>query len=136
MSGKIKEVPINYYECDVLGFKISTLLILAAGLENAFQQIAIGLDTTKNDLNAGAVKTTIWPLLELCHPDRKEIIGAVNTLDQIGARPKLIAAAMGLLGWKNFYGSRDWTHCDVHKLLQRHGSKKEMGADGTKYNII
>ena len=78
------------------------------------------------------LKNSIWLLLELCHPYRKEITIAVNTLDQIGASPKLISAAMALQGWKNFFGSRDWTHVDVQKFLQQHRSNyslacKELG---------
>jgi hypothetical protein len=82
------------------------------------------------------LKNSTWLLLELCHPHRKEITIAVNTLDQMGASPKLISAAMVLQGWKNFFGSRDWTCVDVQKLLQRHRSKIGRMADGTKQNII
>ena len=78
------------------------------------------------------LRHSIWPLLELCHPYRKEITIAVDTLDQLGASPKLISAAMVLQGWKNFFGSRDWTDVDVQQFLQRHRSKIGIKADGTK----
>ena len=78
------------------------------------------------------LKNSTWLLLELCHPHRKEITIAVNALDQIGASPKLISAAMVLQGWKNFFGSRDWTQLDVQRLLQQHRSKIGIRADGTK----
>jgi hypothetical protein len=78
------------------------------------------------------LKNSTWLLLELSHPHRKEITIAVNALDQIGASPKLISAAMVLQGWKNFFGSRDWTYIDVQQFLQRHRSKIGIKADGTK----
>ena len=85
----------------------------------------------KHKLSADVVKIDMWPLLEWCHPYRKEIIRTAKTLDQFGASSSLIAAALVLQSWKNFFGDRNWTSNDVQELFQRHGSKKKIGTDGT-----
>ena len=72
----------------------------------------------------------MWLLLELCHTYRKEIISTFNTFNDFGASDNLIAAAISLKDWKNFFGDLNWTPIDVQELLQRHGSKKKLGTDG------
>ncbi|MGD9119895.1 MAG: hypothetical protein PVG59_04380 [Desulfobacterales bacterium] len=62
------------------------------------------------------------------HPYKKEILIVVRTLNSIGAKRNIIAAALGLQGWKTFYGDSEWTENDVSNLL------KEFRAPKTKTN--
>ena len=123
MSGQTKDLTAMRYEFDVL----DAAPLNAAGLEDFFYKTINEWGTTKYNLNADVVKMDMWPLLEWCHPYRKEIILAAKTLDELGASSSFIAAAMGLQGWKNFFGDRNWTIIDVQELFHRHGSKKGDG---------
>jgi len=116
------------YEFQVLEATASN----AAGMEDFFCKSITGWGRQTYKFKADVLRMDFWPLLELCHPYRNEIIRAAKTLDQIGASSSLIAAAMDLQGWKNFLGDRNWTHIDVQELFQRHGSKKKMGIDETR----
>ena len=127
MSGQTKDLTTMKYEFHVLDATASNTV----GVEDYFCKTINEWRTTKYKLSPDILRMDIWPLIELCHPFRKEIIRAAKSFDEFGASSSLIAAAMGLQGWKNFFGYRSWKHFDVQELLQRHRSKKEIGIDGT-----
>jgi len=127
MSDQTKDLTTMQYEFNVLDVTASN----TAGVEDFLFKTINEWGTTKYNLSADVVKMDIWPLLEWCHPYRKEIILAAKTLDELGASSSFIAAAMELQGWKNFLGDRNWTHNDVQELLHRHGLKKVIGIDET-----
>jgi len=58
-----------------------------------------------------------WDTIKHFHPYKKEILIVVRTLYSIGANRNIIAAALGLQGWKAFYGGGEWTEEDVKGLL-------------------
>ena len=51
------------------------------------------------------------------HPYKKEILNVVRILDSIEVNFKIIAATLGLKGWKTFYGGGEWTEEDVKDIL-------------------
>ena len=57
------------------------------------------------------------------HPYKKEILSVVRTLNSIGAKHNIIAAALDLQGWKTFYGDSEWTEEDVNGLLKEFRAK-------------
>jgi hypothetical protein len=61
----------------------------------------------------------LWDTIKNFHPHKKEILIVVRTLNSIGANRNIIAAALGLQGWKTFYGSGEWTEKAVKGLLER-----------------
>ena len=60
----------------------------------------------------------IWDTLKQFHPHKKEILIVVRMLNKMGAKRTMIAAALGLQGWKNFYGVSEWTIEDVKAILE------------------
>ena len=60
----------------------------------------------------------IWDTNKQFHPYKNEILSVVRVLSSIGANGLLIAAALGLQGWKTFYGLCEWTEEDVKGLLE------------------
>jgi hypothetical protein len=60
----------------------------------------------------------IWDTIKQFHPHKKEILNVVRILNRIGAKRTMIAAALGLQGWNNFYGGGEWTEEDVKGLLE------------------
>jgi hypothetical protein len=60
----------------------------------------------------------IWETIKQFHPHEKEILNAVRILNRIGAKHTIIAAALDLQGWKNFYGVGEWTDEDVKDILE------------------
>ena len=61
---------------------------------------------------------TIWDTISQYHPYRNEILSVAKCLNSIGANCIMIAAALGLQEWKNFYGVCEWTEEDVKDLLE------------------
>ena len=59
----------------------------------------------------------LWDTSKQFHPNKKEILIVVRTLNSIGANRNIIAAALSLQGWKTFYGGGEWTEEDVNSLL-------------------
>ena len=55
--------------------------------------------------------------LELYHPQWINISRTVQTLNQIGVNPKIIAASLGLNDRKSFYGWNDWNDDEILRLL-------------------
>ena len=60
----------------------------------------------------------IWDALKHFHPHSKEILTLARILSRMGAKRTMIAAALGLQEWKNFYGVCEWTEEDVKDLLE------------------
>ena len=60
----------------------------------------------------------IWDTLKQFHPHKKEILIVVRMLNKMGAKRTMIAAALGLQGWQNFYGVSEWTIEDVKTILE------------------
>jgi len=118
MSGKTNDLTTTQYEFHA--FEATDLN--TAGVKAYLFKTENERGTKTYKISADVLKMEIWPLLELCHPYLKEIINAAKTLNKIGAGSSLIAVAMGLQGWKNFLGDRNWTHIDVQEFLHRHGS--------------
>jgi hypothetical protein len=61
----------------------------------------------------------IWGTIKQFHPHKKEILTAVWVLNRMDAKRTVIAAALGLQGWKTFYGRGEWTEADVEDILER-----------------
>ena len=61
----------------------------------------------------------LWDTIKQFHPHEKEILNVVRILNRIGAKHTIIAAALDLQGWKNFYGVCEWTDKDVEDILER-----------------
>ena len=59
----------------------------------------------------------IWDMIKQFHPHKKEILNVVRILNRMGAKCTVITAALGLQGWKNFYGVCEWTDGDVEEIL-------------------
>ena len=59
-----------------------------------------------------------WDAISKFHPYKNEILRVVKILNSIGANCKIIAAILGLQGWKTFYGNGEWTEEEVQDLLQ------------------
>ena len=72
----------------------------------------------------------VWDAIKQFHPYKKEILIVVRTLNSVGAKRNIIAAALNLQGWKTFYGDSEWTKEDVNGLL------KEFRAQKNKANNI
>ena len=72
----------------------------------------------------------IWDAIKQFHPYKKEILIVARTLNSIGAKRNVIAAALDLQGWKTLYGGSEWTEEDVNGLL------KEFRAQKTKQIIF
>jgi hypothetical protein len=68
----------------------------------------------------------LWDTIKQFHPHKKEIIIVVRTLNSIGANRNIIAAALGLQGWKTFYGGGEWTKEDVNNLLEGFRAPKSL----------
>ena len=62
----------------------------------------------------------VWDTISQFHPCKNEIIKVVRMLNSIGANCIIIAATLGLQGWKNFYGGGEWTEEDVKDLLEEY----------------
>lgn len=60
----------------------------------------------------------LWDTIKHFHPHKKEILIVVKTLNSKEANRNIIAAALGLQGWKTFYGSGEWTEKDEKGLLE------------------
>jgi hypothetical protein len=65
-----------------------------------------------------AMSFKIWNTISQFHPYKNEILWVVKILNSIGANCKIIAAILGLQGWKTFYGNGEWTEEEVQDLLQ------------------
>jgi len=59
----------------------------------------------------------IWDTIKQFHPYKKEILNVVRILDSLEVNFKIIAATLGLKGWKTFYGGGEWTEEDVKDIL-------------------
>ena len=55
--------------------------------------------------------------LKLYHPQWGNISRTVQTLNQIGVNPKIIAASLGLNDRKSFYGWNEWNVQEILWLL-------------------
>ena len=60
----------------------------------------------------------VWDTLKQFHPYQKEISNVVRLLNSIGVNRNMIAATLGLQGWKTFYGGCEWTETDVKNILE------------------
>jgi hypothetical protein len=75
----------------------------------------------KNRSRTGMSASTsfkVWDTISQFHPYKNEILRVVKILNSIGANCKIIAAILGLQGWKTFYGNGEWTEEEVQDLLQ------------------
>ena len=52
------------------------------------------------------------------HPHKMEILNVVRFLNKMGAKRAMIAAALDLQGWNNFFGIYEWTTKDVKDILE------------------
>ncbi len=52
------------------------------------------------------------------HPHKMEILNVVRFLNKMGANRTIIAAALDLQGWNNFFGVYEWTTKDVKDILE------------------
>ena len=59
------------------------------------------------------------------HPYKNEILSVVKILNNIGANCFIIAAALGLQGWKTFYGDCEWTEAEVKGLLEGYRAQRK-----------
>ena len=66
----------------------------------------------------GGVADNLRQILMQVNPNRKEIAGLINMLNKMGANFRLITACLSLQGWKNYYGSDEWTEEDVQGILE------------------
>ena len=66
----------------------------------------------------------IWDAIKQFHPYKKEILIVARTLNSIGAKRNVIAAALDLQGWKTLYGGSEWTEEDVNGLLKEFRAQK------------
>jgi len=69
------------------------------------------------------------------HPYKKEILIVVRTLNSVGAKHNIIAAALDLQGWKTFYGDSEWTENDVSNLLKEFMAPKQKQTIFSGYTI-
>jgi len=61
----------------------------------------------------------VWDTIREFHPYKNEILSVVKILNSMGANCNIIAATLGLQGWRTFYGGCDeWTAEDVKALLE------------------
>ena len=60
----------------------------------------------------------VYDTISQFHPYKNEILSAVRLLNSIGANCKIIAAVLGLQGWRTFYGGCEWTEKNVKDLLE------------------
>ena len=65
-----------------------------------------------------ALPFKIFDIIKEFHPYKNEILNVVKILNSMGANCIIIAAALGLQKWKNFYGVCEWTEEDVKDLLE------------------
>ena len=84
-----------------------------------------GSENRSNTVMLTAAPFKIWDTLKQFHPHKKEILNVVRILSSLGANRNIIAATLGLQGWKTFYGSRDWTEGEVKVLLEGYEHKEK-----------
>ena len=60
----------------------------------------------------------IWDTIIQFHPHKMEILNVVRILNRMGTKRTIIAAALDLQGWRNFYGFCGWTDEDVKDILE------------------
>jgi hypothetical protein len=60
----------------------------------------------------------LWDTISQFHPYKNEILSVVRLLNSLGVNCKIIAAILGLQGWKTFCGNGEWTEEDVQGLLE------------------
>ena len=60
----------------------------------------------------------VWDTIKQLHPYTKEILNVVWVLNKMDAKRTVIAAALGLQGWKTFYGRGEWSEADVEDILK------------------
>jgi hypothetical protein len=60
----------------------------------------------------------IWDTTKEFHPHKMEILNVVRLLNKMGAKRTIIAAALDLQGWNNFFGVYEWTTEDVKDILE------------------
>jgi hypothetical protein len=79
-------------------------------------------DLVQKNRSGAAMPTSmsfkIWNTISQFYPYKNEILNVVKILNSIGANCNIIAATLGLQGWKNFYGGGEWTAEDVKGLLE------------------
>jgi hypothetical protein len=71
----------------------------------------------------GALKNRSDPLVLTAaplqfHPRKMEILNVVRFLNKMAAKRTIIAAALDLQGWNNFFGIYDWSTEDVKDILE------------------
>lgn len=77
-----------------------------------------GSENRSDTVVISATAFRIWDTIKQFHPHKKEILTVVRVLNRMGAKRTMIAAALGLQGWQNFYGVCEWTDEDVKGLLE------------------
>jgi hypothetical protein len=80
-----------------------------------------GLDSISNMVTLTAMPFKVWNILKQFHPYKNEILNVVRLLNSLGVNCRIIAATLGLQGWKTFYGTGEWKEEDVKGLLERYG---------------
>jgi hypothetical protein len=80
------------------------------------RQAADGKRSDTAILPATASKS--WDTIKQFHPYKKEIQNLVRIMHSIGISFNIIAATLGLQGWKTFYGGGEWTEEDVKDILE------------------
>ena len=69
-----------------------------------------------NEWHRSGVADNLRQILIQINPHRREIVGLINILNNMGANFKLIAACLNLQRWNN-YGIDGWTEEDVKGIL-------------------
>ena len=82
------------------------------------RQQSRGKESKSDTVVLTAAPVRIWDTIKQFHPYKNEILNVVRMLNSIGANRAIIAAALGLQEWKNFYGVCEWTEEDVKDLLK------------------
>ena len=82
-------------------------------------------ENRSNTVMITAAPFKVSDTLSQFHPYKNEILSVVKILNNIGANYFIIAAALGLQGWKTFYGDCEWTEAEVKGLLEGYRAQRK-----------